>query len=93
MHVSTPDVARSSRERLSPQTSRIWTVHARERLSGLAEDGVRTIIPTGTYILREIDEITYELCDSTAPPLLTLRLSEVAAYWRSGTLVIDGLWP
>jgi hypothetical protein len=71
----------------------MWTVHALRRISGSAEDGVRAIVPTGTYLLREIDEITYELHDSTASPLLTLRLSEVAAHWRSGALAIDGMWP
>lgn len=76
-----------------PAARRLWTVHARERISGTAEDGVRAIVPSGTYLLREIDDVTYELHDATASALLTLRLSEVAALVRAGALEIDGLWP
>ncbi len=71
----------------------MWTVHAAQRLSGSADDGVRAIVPAGNYILRELDEITYELADSSSSPLLTLKLSEVAAHRRNGALVIDGMWP
>jgi hypothetical protein len=91
MHVVTENAAARPSRDLRP--SRVWTVHAMQRISGAAEDGMRAIVPTGTYLLKEIDEITYELRDSMASPLLTLRLSEVAAHCRSGALSIDGMWP
>jgi hypothetical protein len=70
----------------------MWTVYAADRISGYASDGVRVLVPTGRYVLREVDDITYELHDSSSA-LLTLRLSEVANYWRTGVLQIDGMWP
>lgn len=75
------------------RTARLWTVNVRSRIAGQDEHGERVIVPAGRYILREIDEITYELLDSSDPALLTLRLSEVAAYWKSGAIAIDGMWP
>ena len=93
MQLPTTDSASAKREPQSGRSTRIWTVHAVERITGFGDDGMRTVVPAGTYILREIDDITYELHDATAPPLLTLRLSEVAAFWKSGVLLIDGLWP
>lgn len=94
MHLqSSSQTQRTRREpRLSP-SARMWTVHASQRINGTAPDGERVLIPAGPYVLREVDDITYELHDSTATPLLTLRLSEVAAYRRNGVLQVDGLWP
>ena len=93
MHSPTADVSRPARQAPPVRSQRMWTVHAVQRINGSAEDGVRAIVPAGNYILREVDEITYELDDSTELPLLTLKLSEVAAHRRNGALVIDGLWP
>jgi hypothetical protein len=93
MQLGSEEAVRSKGAAPAPRPARMWTVQAHNRISGSAEDGVRVIVPAGRYILREIDEITYELQDSIAPPLLTLRLTEVAAYCKSGDLHIDGLWP
>jgi hypothetical protein len=76
----------------SSTAGRMWTVNAATRITGVTEEGTLIVMPAGRYVLREIDEITYELHDSTSA-LLTLKLSEVARYAREGVFQIDGLWP
>jgi hypothetical protein len=92
MQLSTPHTGKQNRDVRASPGARMWTVNAATRINGVTEDGTHVVLPAGRYVLREIDEITYELHDS-ASALLTLRLTEVARYWREGVLQIDGLWP
>lgn len=92
MHLITPHTSKPNRDVRGAASGRMWTVNAASRITGVTEDGTLVVMPSGRYVLREIDEITYELHDSTSA-LLTLKLTEVARYWREGVLQIDGLWP
>jgi hypothetical protein len=92
MQLTSPHTSKPNRDVRSASPARMWTVNAASRITGVTDDGTLVVVPSGRYVLREIDEITYELHDSTSA-LLTLKLSEVARYWREGLLQIDGLWP
>ena len=92
MQLSTPHTSKPSVDVRGSSSGRMWTIKAASRITGVTEEGTLVVMPAGRYVLREIDDITYELHDSSSA-LLTLKLSEVARYWREGVLQIDGLWP
>jgi hypothetical protein len=92
MHLSTPHTSKPGSDVRASAAGRMWTVNAATRITAVTDDGTLVVMPAGRYVLQELDEITYELHDSSSA-LLTLKLSEVARYWREGVLQIDGLWP
>lgn len=90
--IARPPTGKPTGDARSPSPERTWTVNAVSRITGVTDDGTLVVMPAGRYVLHEIDDITYELHDSTSA-LLTMKLSEIARYCREGVLQIDGLWP
>jgi hypothetical protein len=74
-----------------------WTVRVIGNLTGTGVAGARVRLPPGRYTLTELTDLAYEIQaeeGADAGRLAeTLLVSQVAAFRRTGALVIEGRWP
>lgn len=74
-----------------------WAVRVIGNVTGTGIAGACVRLPPGRYMLTELSDLAYEIRaeqDADAGRLAeTLLVSQVAAFRRTGALVIEGGWP